>query len=182
MEHDLEHLRGNIEHLDREDDADFSPQKGLTIAGADAMAKELTERKDRLFNKRKLVNVILHRMKGEGLPRNFQAVEWPKLPKYKVMTEKEYNQITLPDLPLRPIVWKVLSCQDGIVAACLRTYNSQRRKLILGELKKIIEELPMTQSYNESQLRERASEKVGQVFPQLMTKQSYYEFFKNTAP
>ena len=78
--------------------------------------------------------------------------------------------MTMPNIPLRQTIWRVLSCQDGIVTACLESYNKQRRKLIMGELKRIIEEMPPSEAYSEVQIRERASQTVGKVFPQLMTK------------
>lgn len=128
MDTDLDYLLSNHEHLDRESNEGLNDQERLTFAGNQALVNELQERKEQLFNKRKLVNVIIHRKQGQGLPQNIEVINWPKLPKHAVLITEgdekdESKQVTLPNIPMRQIIWKVLSCHDGIVKSCLENYN-----------------------------------------------------------
>ena len=64
------------------------------------MILELKERKDKLFNKRKLLNVILHKEGGTGIPVIFSD-DQQKQQLNKEMTDAELNEITHPDIPVR---------------------------------------------------------------------------------
>ena len=97
IEKDLDVLRSTRNKLYRESTAMLNTDADMLLyRGSEMLIQDLEEMQAKLFNKGKLINMIT---KGDGIP--------------------EIDDPDLPQIAIRPVIWKVLTLHNETVEACL---------------------------------------------------------------